>query len=1794
MGGRNNFNNSPIIDEPQQRFGGPPEEEEEELQRLQEELMMRRMRMREEEERRMNRNDGPMPQGPGGGGQSPSFQGQQQQQRGDNPMMRGLPNDLVTPPRGSRVPPRGSDGPRISQQDQNMMGGDGGRRRPQVDQMMGNSGGRGRPDSQNMMGGRGGGRGQDMMMGGRGGRGPQDRMMGGRGGGGPDPMMGGRGGGRGGGPDRNMMGGRGGRGGPGPMMGGRGGGGPMEGRFSPPPPPGRDGPMPPPPGLDEPGYGDMRGNPFQMRDPRMGGPDGPRVGAAPSFGGPGMGGPRGRSAPSFGGGGPGVVAGPRGGVGVPPPPFNEPPVPFPRQQAQQQQQRPKTFYEILQVPRTATRAQIKQSYTNLARKYDVNTSGPGGGSSEAAVRNNGKRNSREFNEIARAWMVLSDLASRERYDRQLEMEDEEEEEYRRRMMMMEGRGMMMDDEEEERERLWMVNEQERRRRRMMDFDDEFDDDNKFKRRGKPMDDVDEDDRNKFQQREWNMGARPLTIDEDAELMAQRHAQEQAEKAEQDAMLQKKAREMQKRKFEEDRKREERRRASSERDVVQDKKPAEFGQQQQQQDLNVLMGNMKKKFGEKKMDEASRVQEELKRMQSMGGRNPPAGSVGGSAADASRAPASSTASRPQRSPGSAGHRGVLFPGKGGIVVEDQQFVAKDILLDKMMGRDSSAKSPPSQEQPNQPKQAKFISYVPPEDENAGMPDNFQAPPARGQPAPISGDREREQERLRNIKTTGMGKPQQPSGPFAPPNTGGPPPPMKTSTNTREQQRLQNLNPFSKQAAPSTTERSTLPGPNAPPSPMKTSTTAQAEKKLEEEIVNIAKIHASEINKLREQLDGRGVRPGPGLDDEIRMLKMAQKSELERTKQEIAQAMENDHAERMKKLEAAHEAEIDQILTDSDGAVSRLRSEIKALKEAHAAALESMTATHEYEMQQLRADLETRSMELSQSHQEEIEKLTQSGKAASVASTLHFQKKSMDNLNVQHQKEIQAMVTHHEADMEQLRKDLEAKSIRDTRSKVEEVTKSMAAKHKADMDAMAAQHRQQMESLVQSELNRLHKEHLQELDEARAEKMRLQRKAERATRELNKSDSTMSESQKLEMVLDSFEGVYDQSVIRKLKQDVKARETELNNKIAQSSQQIYTLQLKLDTNKDAEKKLKFELNALTQWKKNAEEELRNMRQREQDKSNEVVTLNKTIETMNKEISQLQGQLDRVTKESDANKKQISELTQWKKTAEMERLQLEKELKAKDVQIGDLQYSLDEANIDIAILVPEVARLQEIEKSLNGLVEKSAVDFKELKEKADALKTQYEKENRSSGDEVQKLKILLSSEQAKSTESIQKLKDELRVKENEISKMQSSTGERSKTIADMEAKLEQARRQSERSFEENKKKIESMNAAFKKELERNKAVHQAELERLKQNLQKDISSLQQDLNARSNVITDLKAKLDASTTSNKQLQGEVVGLQNARRSTEAMLKESSQSLQKSEQEIERLTKQFQMVKQSDASNNAKIESLRTELNDKSALLNRLQAEVNSSSSEKERLLTELKQLTQWKEDSLAALNKLYSQVSQKQGGKVDDISEMVARIKIELSQKDTQLNQAKSAAASLLNKQGVVGRTTSSAAPVQAPVKLPFTQGQEIGFGFSARTKRTSSPSQNTAPSTSQSSAAVDQQPSGSGPMSGWTGYKNKQWGGYLDNLSQPAQSTTLTAAPVSKKSDYKEAERKYLLEAKSLAAVVLQSFENARKLKGQGQTYQDALAKANQEKAKVDDLLARAREMKELNERTSMSP
>ena len=239
------------------------------------------------------------------------------------------------------------------------------------------------------------------------------------------------------------------------------------------------------------------------------------------------------------------------------------------------------FYEVLQVPRTATRAQIKQSYLALAKQHDR--------------LNKGNRRNKEFNDISRAWMVLSDGRQRSRYNRQLEKMDAQRE-MRAKMI-----------EEEER---WRQDEEYQYRNSNKD-DNKFQKDPIFR---KKVDLLDEG--NKFSR--FSRGVPPsiedLEIDEDEGMRAieeAEYAEEMAMLAEEEAYI---AEQVARDREEADRDAaymrtkqqfEEKRRASSERGVIQDKNPSST-------DLNEMMRGMKRKLG-KSVDEAARVKEELNRL-----------------------------------------------------------------------------------------------------------------------------------------------------------------------------------------------------------------------------------------------------------------------------------------------------------------------------------------------------------------------------------------------------------------------------------------------------------------------------------------------------------------------------------------------------------------------------------------------------------------------------------------------------------------------------------------------------------------------------------------------------------------------------------------------------------------------------------------------------------------------------------------------------------------------------------------------------------------------------------------------------------------------------------------------------------------------------------------------------------------------------------------------------------------------------------------------------------------------------
>ncbi len=86
----------------------------------------------------------------------------------------------------------------------------------------------------------------------------------------------------------------------------------------------------------------------------------------------------------------------------------------------------RSLYEVLDVPPNATRAQIKESYLNLAKKFHPNAveksqrrrqwQSAGDGGIGMFDPDNNDATSEEFNEIARAWMILSDDNLRRKYD----------------------------------------------------------------------------------------------------------------------------------------------------------------------------------------------------------------------------------------------------------------------------------------------------------------------------------------------------------------------------------------------------------------------------------------------------------------------------------------------------------------------------------------------------------------------------------------------------------------------------------------------------------------------------------------------------------------------------------------------------------------------------------------------------------------------------------------------------------------------------------------------------------------------------------------------------------------------------------------------------------------------------------------------------------------------------------------------------------------------------------------------------------------------------------------------------------------------------------------------------------------------------------------------------------------------------------------------------------------------------------------------------------------------------------
>lgn len=144
--------------------------------------------------------------------------------------------------------------------------------------------------------------------------------------------------------------------------------------------------------------------------------------------------------------------------------------------------------------------------------------------------------------------------------------------------------------------------------------------------------------------------------------------------------------------------------------------------------------------------------------------------------------------------------------------------------------------------------------------------------------------------------------------------------------------------------------------------------------------------------------------------------------------------------------------------------------------------------------------------------------------------------------------------------------------------------------------------------------------------------------------------------------------------------------------------------------------------------------------------------------------------------------------------------------------------------------------------------------------------------------------------------------------------------------------------------------------------------------------------------------------------------------------------------------------------------------------------------------------------------------------------------------------------------------------------------------IGGSFSIREKNFAPLRDNRLPSDLSSPLGIEKSP----PI-GWAASKNTQYGGYLDILSSQS-STPQTQQLGYAVNQYRKAEKLLLLEAKSLSEVAARSFEEARALEGSSSSdkrkYEETLARAKQERARVDALFVQAADMKAKAEKSLM--
>jgi len=899
----------------------------------------------------------------------------------------------------------------------------------------------------------------------------------------------------------------------------------------------------------------------------------------------------------------------------------------------------------------------------------------------------------------------------------------------------------------------------------------------------------------------------------------------------------------------------------------------------------------------------------------------------------------------------------------------------------------------------------------------------------------------------------------------------------------------------------------------------------------------------------------------VERETQQLKHIHSQEMARLKEDMISMANLSESEKMTALEAAHNAEMERRKSQMESSFSRLlQDELQKMKSAHELELKRLAADMESAAFEDKQNLETEAEEHVKSEVNRVTIELQNAHAAEMAKSLDEAKRKFESMLSE---EVMRLEESHRAEKERIQLEMkesaaqvlamETKKLRDAHvEEIESLRKAMLeteTSQKNKIEALKASFNQELErlkavrgradnvsGLSESEnidlmLSSLHSGSADLIEQLRFDLKGRDEELGRLSIGLNKSTKQMA-------VLQS-------------------QLSESKNNESALKKQLQATKLEID-------KLKRE----TRNPYNQSAQVASLEREIRKKSNELNILGEKLKKTVQNASDLESKLDKAAREKKAMTIEVNKYKTDMQSLEanVERLQdelrkieakhrqemnamennLRNETVAKDGEIQSLKCSLQMRSDDVDALVPEVTRLQGLNYALQEKNDVQSHQVAALKSESDCLKAQVEKEKASSEAMIHQLNAKLTAVQLKNDELVRKLESDAKAKNSEILRLKDVIFERSRKVADLESKiksigagntdmmteigsLKSMQRSSEKLIDEKQSDIVSLKAEIddlKRQLSagrvsssaKNSAIQDLE-KKLRSELtarseaqrafemalygkDKDIKRLQQELATQSAKLADLESQLDRSNKTNKNLSNEIGEFKRERYSTELKMKKQSSDLNASIMEVQRLKAILRSSGQCGEANENNSDGV-TGVENKGSVNGQLSDVIMGAETiEKRDSAKEAKNSADTVSQSTRSAPKHSIKSGQKSKSSdkeaVVSISSALPTVigDFETSKRFTKMVEQSSQPVSAGNKRSSHLNSVSgnvSAGSGEIVHRIHPTKTSEISGADSGSNDK---PEKDVLDS--------------SGLVSGWAGYKNNRWGGYLDSLSRDASS------------------------------------------------------------------------------------